>query len=213
MLERWRKLSPGEKLKVQIVLACLLVGLYSFYIYQVSVKSFAESEMMLNRRLRQTQTRAKIENLDSGPNPQMIRRKIEEVEKEIEEVAASFDELDTGFAPVDSSDVRQQLMLEISTLAERTGVELLSVARKGVSPRGDASLAIVDPKLGRPLLEVTANTQFSELLDFLEGLKDLSFYSSVMKLQVYSRHLKSVGGSDPLPAAPGALFVSMELSI
>jgi hypothetical protein len=180
MIERWRKLSPREKLQAQIVLGCLLVGLYSLYIYGVGARKYAESDMMLKRQLRQTQQRVRVENINSGPDPRAISRKIEEVEKAIQEVTASFDELDTGFAPADSSEVRQQLMLEISTLAERTGFELLSVARKGGSHGGD---------------------------------EDLSFHASVMKLQVYTRDLKTQAGGDPLPAAPGALFVSLVLSI
>jgi hypothetical protein len=214
MVERWRKFTPEQKLQAQVILAGLLVGLYFGVFYQVSRHSLTHEEMMLDRQRRQTQTQARIDNLGGQElSPQTIQRKIEVVQKELGEVTASFDELDTGFAPVDSSDVRQQLMLEISNLAARTGFELLSVVRKGGAQGGDAGLAIVDPTLGRPLLEVTANTRFTALLGFLEGLKDLSFYASVMKLQVYARDLHKQSDGAPLPAAPGALFVSLELSI
>jgi hypothetical protein len=92
-------------------------------------------------------------------------------------------------------------------------VELLSVARKGGSAKGGMTSATVDPTLGRPLLVVTANSQYAGLLDFLHGLKDLSFYTSVMNLKMYSRHLKDDRNRSASPAVSGELFVSLELSI
>lgn len=59
----------------------------------------------------------------------------------MQQIREGFNELDTGFAEVDSSDMRQQLLVEIST---RTGVELTSVARKGLEGKSGSEL------LGRP---------------------------------------------------------------
>lgn len=216
MLDRWKSLTPGERLKAQALLAFGLLGMYMLTLYPISSGKYFESEKMLHRRKDRIAKRTKVRSLDhSGQNPQVIARKIEEVEAEIAEVSSAFNELDTGFAPVDSSDVRQQLMLEISTLAERTGVELLSVERKGAAPREGGAVAVpaVDPVLGRPLLELTATSQYGELLDFLQGLKDLSFYTSVMHFTIYSRELKTAPGNSAVPVRPGSLFISLELSI
>jgi hypothetical protein len=210
---RWKKLSAGERLRAQAVIACVLLVLYGLLVYPVSSKKFKESVNSLNNQKNRTKTSAQVDLGSGGLSPGVIANKIEEVEQELNKVRESFDELDTGFAPVDSAEMRQQLMLEISTLAERTGVELLSVGRKGFTPEKGPDTSVVDPVIGRPLMEVTANADFPRLLGFLHGLKDLSFYVAVMKLKVHSRHLqeKRPGASGYLP--PGAVFVSFEMSI
>lgn len=214
MLNRWKKLSAGERLRTQLVIACLLLGMYGGVFYPISNGKLTNAENMLHRRQDRIEKRTGVGDLGSGgPVPQTIVKKIEEAEKQLQDVRAAFDELDTGFAPVDSSEVRQQLLLEISTLAERTGVELLSVAGKGFSPEKELSVPVVDAALGRPLLAVTAHTDFTRLLDFLHGLKDLSFYVSVMKLKVSSRHLQEERRGSSAYVPPGALFIALEMSI
>jgi hypothetical protein len=212
---RWKKLTPGERLRTQAIIACVLVGMYVGVFYQISHKKYKDSINMIHRRQDRIKKRADIGNLGGGPSPQALKQQIEKVNGELAALKEGLNELDSGFVPLDSTEMRQQLMLEISTLAERTGVELLSVARKGFSPEKVLGELTVDPVLGRPLLEVKANTDFGRLLDFLHGLKDLSFYVAVMKLNVYSRHLQE--GTDkrgnPVRLPPGAITVSMELSI
>ncbi len=210
---RWRKMSPGDRLRAQFVLALMLIGVYGLVLYPLSKGALDESERMLNRRKDRIEKRANIAGLkDTGLNPEVMRRKIEEVEARIQAVAAGFDELDTGFAPVDSSEVRQQLMLEISTLAARTGVELLSVSRKGMAGKGEMIAVPVDPVLGRPLLVINASAPFWNLYDFLRGMKDLSFYASVMNLKIYTQP-KADGARHGSPLPAGALHVALEVSI
>lgn len=214
MIKRWQKLSAGERLRAQLVMIFVLLGMYGLVFYPLSSGKFAESKKMLDRRKDRIEKRTRVDDLGSGgPSPRTIVKKIEEVDAELNGVRAVFDELDTGFAPVESTDARQQLMLEISTLAARTGVELLSVARKGFSPESQLGLPVVDATLGRPLLVVTAHADFRRLLDFLHGLKDISFYVSVMNLKVYSRHLQEQRRGSTMYVPPGDLFISFELSI
>lgn len=213
MLERWRNLAPGERFRLQMFVIFLLVGFYMLLVYPISRNKMLESEKMLHRRKDRIEKRATTGDLTKiGPSPQIIGKKIEEVDKALAEVAASFDELDTGFANVDSGDVRQELLLEISKLAERSGVELVSVGSKGASAKGDMPAVVIDPQLGRPMLKITANAPFASLMRFLQGLRELSFYASVMNLKVYARPTKEAGAPKPPPAA-GPLFVSLELSI
>lgn len=210
---RWQKLSPSERLRAQAIVASLLLGIYAPFFF-VSKGKLAESEKKIHRRADRIKKRAATpDSLAGGPAPQAIVKQIQEVDAKLTGIRASFDELDTGFAPVESIEMRQQLMLEISTLAERTGVEILSVARKGFSPEKELGLPVVDPLLGRPLLEVTANADFRRLLEFLHGLRDLSFYVAVMNLKVHSRHLQQERRPASGYLSPGAISVSFELSI
>ena len=215
MIDRWRKMTPGERLRAQVVVGFLVLGLYGLVFYPASYSQHAEIEKLISRRKNRIETRTSLENVgQEGRNPKIIEREIAQVEEELKEASQAFHELDMGFAPVESSEVRQQLMLELSNLSARSGIELVSISRKGVSPEGEVIGPQVDPELGRPLLVLTANAQFGNLMDFLHGLKDLSFYTSVMNIKVYSMEwakenkiIKQAGTS------PGALFVSLEVSI
>jgi hypothetical protein len=209
VIDRWRELSPGERLQTQALIAFVLVAMYGLVLFPVTHGKYQESKNMLHRRQDRIEKRAGSDDLGHGSiNPQVVISKIKKVDEQLKEVTAAFDELDTGFAPVDSSDVRQQLMLEISTLAARTGVELLSVSRKETVRGNQRIIAPVDPDLGRPLLVVTANARFGQLLDFLYGLKELSFYVSVMNLKVGALQTKGDGG-----ALERDLSVTLEMSM
>jgi hypothetical protein len=215
MISKWRKMQRAERLKYQGVIGFTLLAVYSLVFYPQTHTRFFEAKKMLSRKLNRIETRAGTDDLAkiSGANPKVIEKKIEEVEARIQEIKSTSNELDAGFAPDDSSDMRQQLTLEISKLAERTGVEIVSVSRKGFSLKGEAPVAAIDPLLGRPLLVVTANASFDRLLNFLGGLKELSFYVSVMNLKVYSSDILENGVRKFKQVPAGGLYVSLEVSI
>lgn len=211
--DRWQKLSPGERSRYQIVTAFLLVGMYGLIFYPISHRKFEESKKMLSRRMDRIKKRAGAdEKGDSGPDPQLVAIKIAKADARLKEITAVFGELDRGFAPVESADERQKLMLEIARLAERTGVQLSSVSRKGAPGGKEMAIVPVDPVLGRPLLVVTADARFGQLLNFLDGLKRLPFHVSVMNLKIYSDPRKGGRGGDAR-GPEGALYVALEVAI
>jgi hypothetical protein len=213
MIERWRKLSAKERFKAQIVMAFMIIGVYGLILYPISHRKLQESERMIHRRKDRIEKRANIKDVGGNNlSPKVLAVKIEDVEKRIEEVSTSFGggDLDSGFAPVESDEARQELLVEISTLAERTGVDLLSISRKGVPVRNEKAAAPAPSDLGRPMLEIKAAASFKRLLDFLHGLKDLSFYVSVTNLKLYAT---PPGGGREAAAPAGALYVSLEMSI
>ncbi|PIE68526.1 MAG: hypothetical protein CSA21_07035 [Deltaproteobacteria bacterium] len=213
-VEKWKKMERGERIKIYILCYALILACYSMVYVATTHKPYFEAKKLLHRKLNRIETRSKGINLDTGINANTAARKIKETEKKIAEISGGVNSLDGSFAPLDSPDVQQQLLLKLSTLAERTGVELLSVSRKGFqAENGEEIIAPLDRELGRPLLIVTANTEFMPLLDFLEGLKKFPFYVSVMNLKVYSRHLNDsrIRRSTYLP--PGAMYARLEMSI
>lgn len=210
MISRWKALTPGERLKYQIVTIALMLGFYGLIPYQISRGDLAESEKMLSRRQNRIETRASLDDLKTdGANPDAVRKKIEAVEDRLRTAAEGLDELEKGFAPVDSDDVRQELMLEISTLAEKKGVTLLTMFRRGVDSDGETTAASFDRETGRPILTIQAATSFWSLIDFLEGLETLSFHATVMNLKLEAN--LSGKGSETASRVP--LSVSMALSI
>lgn len=211
MVQRWKALSSADRLKVQLAIGFIILGMYGALLYPLTHGNLFESSKAIHRILDRTEKRTKIDSKSLKANPQGVKRKLEEIDRKLAEVSQSFNELDTGFAPVESAEVRQQLLLEITTLADRTGVGLLAVARKGLSTEDGMVAAPLDPTVGRPLLVLTANSQFRQLLEFLRGLKDLSFYVSVMNLKLYSRQLEEQKGR--YPVADGTIYVALEMSM
>lgn len=222
MIKKWRQLPREDRLKYQAVVGLLIIAIYCGLFMPRSVKRISEAEKMLSRRMNRLETRASMDKIGgSGLTPKTVEKKIADVEEQIVAVNASFDELDTGFAPENSSAMRQQLMLEISKLADRTGLEIITARRKGYTAEGgDSGSSIIDPLIDRPLLAITAQAPFDTLQEFLQGLKDLSFHMAVMKLKIYSGQLQ-VGTSSGKSSRPntlkdlpaGYLFIDMEVSI
>ncbi|WDP92773.1 MAG: hypothetical protein HUN04_24850 [Desulfobacter sp.] len=211
MVKKWKAMSRSERLQWQGLAGGCIIILYTFVFYPISSGRLAEKQKMLNRCKNRVETQTRIDNLKgSSSSPKSLESRIARIEKQIQATRQGFDELDTGFAPMASAEVRQQLLLEVSTLAERTGVTLLSVAVKGIRYQDGKTMTPVDPELGRPLLLIQAAAPFWYLKDFFQGLKDLSFYVSVMNLNLYATPPKD-GKVKELH--PGDLYVSLEVSI
>lgn len=213
MLKQWRALSPGDRLRYQAVIGFLVLGIYGAVFYPVSHRKYFDAERMLSRRLNRIEARADISNIATqGGNPKILEKKIVETEEKLRQMEAQLQDLDVSFAPVDEAEVRQQMILEITSLAERTGFTLGSIVRKGFSPEaGEVGEVKVDPILGRPLLVIQADGSYGSLLAFLSGFKDLSFHTSVMRFSISSYHLK--GRSKTGNKGSGRLSVSLEVSI
>lgn len=209
----WQRLSPRDRACIQIIIVTLMLAGYAIFVYPASHRRLQDAQTRIVR-LRQDIAQQSVDenSADAKDSPRQVEEQISEADKRLKELSATFNELDSGFAPLESDAERQQLMLEISTLAQRTGIELLRVSRKGLSSgEGPSPPAPVDPTLGRPLLVVEARAQYHHLLRFLEGLKDLSFYVSVMNLKLYSSQLGTAARQDA--TQEGQLQILLELSM
>ena len=209
IINRWSKLSARERFRFQALFICFIIVIYGAVFYPLSRQKLTKAEGLLSRQLDRTKKRT-VDAPTDVLSPQTVAKKIERVDEELNSIRTQFDELDSGFAPIDSTESRQLLMLEISSLAERTGVELLSASSKGFSPGKDPGQPKVDPVIGRPLLEITANADYHRLMSFLSGLRELSFYVSVMKIKINSRYLDK---EQPKYMPPGAISISMEMAV
>jgi hypothetical protein len=189
MIEKWRNMPAGERLRFQLLVAFCLVGVYGLAIYPTSKDKYDRSVMLLNRIKNRAEIQTTVDEMDSGGlSARALENRIEKVGEQLKEVSETLAKLESGFAPVDSADKQQKLMLEISTLAERYGIKLLSISRKRSSPKGQMTTKIpVDPVSGRPFLDVKARAEYGRLLNFLNELKDLSFHVSVMNLKLHDQ--------------------------
>lgn len=214
MIAKWKKMSPGDRLRTQVLIACGLVAIYAPFCLKSSDRYF-ESVKMLHRRQDRIEKRARLDPVAaSGPNVRTMESRIAQAEEHLRETDRTFGRLDARFAPLDSIDAQQRLMLEISTLAERTGVRLQSISRKNSATDAKASSPSmpVDPALGRPVLEIVARARFAALFDFLNGLDGLSYHAAAMNLKLYARDPRAERGREAETAA-GDLHVQLQLSL
>ncbi|MFQ3224418.1 MAG: hypothetical protein ACI8Z5_000666 [Lentimonas sp.] len=209
MFEKIRNLSQSDLRRLQLLIIFGLIGLYTPFYLHTSERLF-DAKKQVSRREDRIEKRTSLDDFESGgPNLRTLANRIKNVTEELSVVSATFEKRYAGFVPVESGDLQQQLMLEISTLAAQTGVKLLSVSRKGSLQQGATA---VDRALGRPLIDITAKAQFIGLLTFLNDLENLSYHVSVINLKLYSKNPK--GESDADRAEPGNhLYVELQMSL
>lgn len=213
MIDAWRKMATADRRRVQVLIGCALIAVYA-PVYLLSSKDLFQSKKDLNRLKDRFEKRTSLVDMEGGGiSTKIIERRIEKVEERLKVVSNTIKELDVGFAPVDSSEVQQELKLEISTLADRSGIELLSVSRRGSHSEEQFSTKVfLDKVSGRPLLDVKAKADFGQLLRFLTDLRELSYHVSVMNIKIST--LKSIGGSDvQIKATDSSLYINLILSL
>jgi hypothetical protein len=209
MFEKIRNLPQSDRRRLQVFIIFGLVGLYAPFYLHTSDRLF-EAKKQVHRREDRIEKRTSLDNLKlDGPNVRTLETRIKEVGDELSAVSATFEERYAGFVPVESGDLQQQLMLEVSTLAEQTGVKLVSVSRKGSSPQG---VAAVDRVLGRPLVNITAKAQFIGLLTFLNELDNLSYHVSVVNLKLYTGNPNDKSKADRVESS-NELYVELQMSL
>ncbi len=199
----------------------LLVGGYQFLLYPAAQKELQNSENMVKRRLNRIAGRTRT-TLQTDANPRALAHRNEKLDKELEKITPILDKLNAGFAPVEAGAEQQRLLLEISTLARQTGVELTSIGR-GEAPKPGLSSSrpehagsVVDRRLGRPLLNISAHSDYWQLLEFLDGMKGLPYNVSVVRLAIRTRQAwvaEGGKGKQDKTIPPGALTLSLILAI
>ncbi|WP_309386447.1 hypothetical protein [Cerasicoccus frondis] len=213
MFSKWKKMSRGDRLRTQLLIGFGLLALYA-PVYLKTSKQLFESEKMLSRREDRIEKRTGLEGIEStGPTIRTIEKRIAEADAKLQAVNQQYAEVSAGFASLESTEEQHKLMLEVSTLAERTGVRVISVAREGSVIRGgDGGQIPVDRELGRPVIEVTARAQFYSLLNFLNQLDALTYHVAVVNLKLYSRNPNKQSKSTAAETE-GALFIQLELAL
>ncbi|MCG8428269.1 MAG: hypothetical protein MI754_13020 [Chromatiales bacterium] len=203
---------------ILISLAVLVAG-YGLLIYPATQEDLLYSESMIKRRLDRIEKRTKL-NVKNGGNPRSLAQQIKRVDETLNKLSAEVETVEAGFVPVDAIAEQQRLLLEVSTLARQAGVELLSVGRstqvrRALADTQDQSAggAPVDRRLQRPLMKISARSNYWQLLDFLDGLKGLTFDVAVMQISAHSQQLEDDGGEEDKALPPGALNISLLLAI
>lgn len=213
MRKPWKDLSGGDRVRVLLVVAFLLIGAYGLVIYPATYNNLESSQSMLNRRKDRIAKRTQFTGKEAGANPRMLNSEIEILDKELVSLVIEIDAINDGWATVTSSVERQKLLLEIATLARDSGMDLQAMAAKEFSQSGDDAPEIVDPYLLRPVIMLSARADYWQLRGFLNGLKELSGHVSVMHLALQFRQKTAGGGKEKVDPKSGTLLITLELVI
>ena len=215
MIKKWKNMSGTDRLRIQILLLFGMVALYA-PIYLQSSDQLFDAEKLVNRRKDRIEKRTSLDAVSiDGPNARILRNRIAEAEEQLAALAEESKTLEARFAPVDSNEIQQRIMLAISTLAERSGVRLVALSRQNApsaSVRAPGNSAVARAQ-GRPLLDVTARARFDSLFHFLNALETLPYHVCVMNLKLYTSDPKAQRGARTESVPDGSLHVQLVMSL
>jgi cell division protein FtsB len=211
--QRWQKLSRSDRIRVLFVALFLLIGGYGLVLFPAADAQFKGSQADLSRRMDRLAKRTVITVQEVSTNPRVLQKSIEKIDRELVFLKAEIKQLSSGFATATSSDERQRLILEIFTLAAKSGVVLDTISGKSTSLSSKRTSAVVDSYWKRPLFKLSASAGYFELLKFLDGLKGLSKYVAVMNIDLQIRQREAVNNKKNAAKPQGPLQVLMTLAI
>ena len=213
MRQRWQRLSRSDRIRVLFVALFLLIGVYGLIFYPAVNAQFEDSKSKLSRRMDRLAKRTVITVKEVSSNPRVLQKSIEKIDRELTRLEVELKELNAGFANATSSDERQRLILEIFTLAAKSGVVLDAISGKSTSLSSNRASAVVDSYWKRPIFKVSASSGYWELLKFLDGLKGLSKYVAVVNIDIQIRQSVAVNNKKNAAKPQGSLQILMTLAI
>ncbi|HAI13028.1 MAG TPA: hypothetical protein DCM28_15080 [Phycisphaerales bacterium] len=213
MIKKWRNMSAGDRLRVQVLIGCLVLFMYA-PMYYFSSDRLSEAKRMLHRRQDRIEKRTSLKGVQiGGVTVKAMENRVADLDQKIKDASAALEKINKRFAPLDATDLQQQLMLELSTTAQRAGVHLVSISRKSFRDReAPTTTTSIDPQTGRPMLELTLKARFPALRHFLEALKDLSFHVAVMNVKMSAPNISGDRSAGKVEIDPSLLQVHLVVS-
>ncbi len=213
MIGKWKSMSKKDRLLYKLFFIFLVFVVYSLAVYPRTKNRYDKADQFLSRKQDRIEKRAALPDIPDMPSIKSLQKKIKKIDEQMKDYTIASEDLETGFAPLDSDQMRQQLLLEISNLAERSGIVLSSISRKQIFSNIDDPG--VDPEFGRPILLLKGRGGFWDFINFLRGLEDLSFFSAVVNFKVYAFPISGAGVKElsSKVAMDGRLYINIEMSI
>lgn len=190
----WKKLSRKQQNQLLLLLVAALLGGYGFY-YSLLNKQIGFIENMIGRAENRIQVKyGKLSEVKA--NPRALQSSLERLESSLQANQTRIQMLEARFAPPHSLAAMQEIRLEISRLAEQSGLVIKRMegggrARMGekreVAPGKDFVELQLNNRYRRPLVNMVALAEFPGLLSFLDGLKTLRHTVSPVGVEVKAR--------------------------
>ncbi len=200
---KYKSLSAKDQRLMIVLIICIIVSGYGFIAAMLWQEMF-EAEKLANRKANRIETRiGKIEEpkFDSS----ISDKRLKEVSDELFTSQEIIKQLTQSFIKLDDGELLQKLKLNISELADDSGVvietfEVLNIKHKqGAEEIGEFE-DLREKYYKRPHLAIQASSDYFSLLAFLQGLKNLDKLAIVKQLQIERQ-------------APGKLLIKMKIMV
>lgn len=191
----WSKLESKQQIQIMVIVIALVLTGYGVY-YAKLDKEISHAQSMVNRAKNRIKSKFGGGAVDTKENPQRLKKRLDSLTASLTEKKQRLSDLEKTLAPVDSMLVMQSMRLEITRLAESSGMYVKSMqgARSTGFSRGQAIAPdekfVADQSRNeyeRPLLNLQVLSDYAGLLAFLDGLSGLKYNVSPVKLTLSAR--------------------------
>jgi Tfp pilus assembly protein PilO len=204
-----KPLSRREQMLLLLVSALLVgmsYGLFRYLPAEREIEQFVREHEETQAKIKEIQLpKEPAEDLDS------LQKQQTEMEQALADARAQLASLEAAFVPVDRPEMLHRLQVEISELAEASGVRIVESAPHAAKalPAGQKSgreTASLSPSIGaspdpRPLRRFEIATSYSGFQRFLRGLNRLPWRVTVVEFTLEAlRTPQSGSGEAPLSA-------------
>ena len=186
----WQSLARKQQNQLLILLMAVALGLYGLYFIGLN-KEIKKAESMISRTKHRMELRFK--NIEAPrQNPQVLKKNLDQLTTTLLAQEEKLVALEATLIPLDSMAHVQKMRLEVSRLAERSGMVIRKMEGKN-SRRSKNKMDTLSEeymrsqtnnRYHRPLVKVTAVVDFRGLLTFLDGLRQFDYNVSPVNLKV-----------------------------
>ncbi len=187
-MKYWNSLGKKKQNQWLITFTFMVVGIYLLAWHWQNYKALEHANNMVNRA--ENRLQLKVDAIpESPPTAGQLVKKISEQSSKKRELEFEYQQISSIFMPLDDIQSYQNLRLSISDLAESNGVRVESVneVNKGalvMAEDGKQVKLVISEKWGRPLIEYQMSLSYIDLLNFMEGLEQLEYQVSVVRVEI-----------------------------
>ncbi|MEM7424294.1 MAG: hypothetical protein AAF334_11280, partial [Pseudomonadota bacterium] len=179
-------LTERDKDLYTIIFCLLIICPYVFLFYAEGREAIQHNERMISRQMDRIKKRATAPDLTSESAVD-LEQDLAAIKQRRDVLSTEIELMSARFASLQSVDDIKRLRLEITELAEWTGV---SVKRFGELNEEEVADSIAflqsssENRYSRPVLTLIATADFGQLLDFIRGISDLSKNVAIVRFAV-----------------------------
>jgi hypothetical protein len=187
LTKKFKRLPTKEKQQIIILIVCVVVTAYTLFAAMLWQEMF-NAEKMANRKANRIETRiGKIE--EPKFSSEISDKNLATLTARLKKSTQELSQLTQNFIPLDNAARLQNLKLNISELAENSGLNIKQFEVLGIKYKAnEEELAeFTDTRrqyYQRPFFSIQAESRFFPLLDFIENLKKLDNVAIVKQIQI-----------------------------
>lgn len=187
LTKKFKRLPTKEKQQIITLIICIVVTAYTLFAAMLWQEMF-NAEKMANRKANRIETRiGKIE--EPKFRSEISNKNLVILTAQLEKSTQVLSQLTQNFIPLDNAARLQNLKLNISELAENSGLNIKKFEVLGIKYKANeeelTEFSNTHRKYyQRPFFSIQAESRFFPLLRFIEDLKKLDNIAIVKQIQI-----------------------------